>query len=55
MYKLRTVTHMDKEETWVIRVSDHANIPMKEENRDYRKYLAWLAEGNTPELWNPEA
>jgi hypothetical protein len=24
-------------------------IPMSEENRDYKEYLKWLAEGNTPE------
>jgi len=24
-------------------------IPFCEDNRDYQKYLEWLAEGNTPE------
>ena len=26
-----------------------SSIPKSEGNRDYREYLAWVAEGNTPE------
>lgn len=29
----------------VIRLSDGANIPASEENRDYREYLVWVADG----------
>lgn len=38
----------------IVRLSDWAFISIDEASRDYRAYLAWLEEGNTPEPWGPE-
>jgi hypothetical protein len=37
----------------VERTKDGALIPFDEANTDYKAYLEWLAEGNTPEEWSP--
>lgn len=47
MYKL--LNGISKSLVAIQRISDGAFIPFDPANTDYQKYLAWLAEGNTPE------
>lgn len=46
MYKL------NRHET-ILRLSDNAVIPKDERNKDYKEYLKWLDEGNTPSPEDP--
>ena len=43
MYKLT------EEDQGIFRLADKGFIPFEGANTDYQGYLAWLAEGNTPE------
>ena len=42
MYQLTTTSS-------IFRIADSTWIPADPANTDYQAYLAWLAEGNTPE------
>lgn len=33
----------------ILKINGNVVIPFDEANTDYQEYLAWLAEGNTPE------
>lgn len=47
MYKLMPLD-MFGNQTWVMRLSDYAQIQINGEGPDVQAYLAWLEEGNTP-------
>ena len=49
MYKLTKPFIEGFESNYIIRLSDNAFIPFDTANTDYQAYLAWVAEGNTPE------
>ena len=53
MYKLYNPTKQTGSEC-VQRLADNAFIPFDPANTDYQAYLAWVAEGNTPEPSNEE-
>tara|TARA_B100000508_G_C11438550_1_gene267470 strand:+ start:1144 stop:1317 length:174 start_codon:yes stop_codon:yes gene_type:complete len=44
-----SITGIKTESDVILRTSDNAAIPKNEENVDYQDYLAWVAEGNTPD------
>ncbi len=48
MYKVKVSDFGNK---IIFDVANQFWIPMDESNTDYQAYLAWLAEGNTPEEW----
>ncbi len=50
MYRLAPVRPNDAT-CYVVRLNDNCWVPLDEGNSDYQQYLAWLADGNTPEPW----
>jgi hypothetical protein len=49
MYKQVISLFENQEATCIKRLADNAFIPFDPANTDYQAYLAWVAEGNTPE------
>ena len=49
LYKLTGNDSFGEKIGAIIRTTDNASIPLDEENMDYQAYLAWVAEGNTPD------
>ena len=47
--KLKNPVDNKEETNLILRKEDGAFIPFDEANIDYKEYLAWVAEGNTPE------
>ena len=47
MYKL--IKDFEGKIKVVQRLADNVFIPFASDNTDYKAYLAWVAEGNTPE------
>jgi len=54
MYKQMLLETQYGEQVCIIRTSDGAHISTDETHHDWIQYQAWLAEGNTPEEWQPE-
>lgn len=54
-YFTQQVIGMDGQPFTIVMLEDGAQITQYDENPVWQEYLAWVAEGNTPEEWQPES
>lgn len=55
-FKLLTYTNPEGVECQMgVHIPSFEQFHLTDDNPICRQYLAWLAEGNTPEEWNPNA
>lgn len=54
-YFTQQITGMDGNPFTMVMLEDGAQITQYDENPVWQAYLQWLAEGNTPEEWQPES
>lgn len=52
--KYAIINDLDANPMSVIDTETMWQFPMANDNAMYQAYLAWVAEGNTAESWNPE-
>lgn len=55
MYKKLIIETSYGEQVCIIRTSDNVHISSDEAHPDWVQYEAWVADGNTPEEWQPES
>ena len=48
------IVKRDGHDDVIMSVESKTTIPIDPANTDYQAYLAWVAEGNTAEEWQPD-
>ena len=53
-YFINNKEHLGQIHTTIVCPDENKLIPCDPANTDYQAYLAWVAEGNTAEEWQPD-